>query len=79
MFFAGAKPLESGEDYLWIVDYKTATHGREGVENFSLEERSKYEAQMEAYARMMRDRVGQRQIARGVVLSDAGAAGVVGA
>jgi ATP-dependent helicase/nuclease subunit A len=57
MFLAGAKPLEPGSDYLWIIDYKTSTHGREGLDEFLSEERLKYESQMEAYARMMRDRV----------------------
>lgn len=56
MFFAGAKPLDAGSDFLWIVDYKTATHGREGMDEFLAEERAKYGAQMEAYARMMVDR-----------------------
>jgi hypothetical protein len=57
VFFAGQRPLDAGNDCLWIVDYKTAKHGREGVEEFLAEERVKYGAQMEAYARMMRDRV----------------------
>ncbi|HEY2002703.1 MAG TPA: UvrD-helicase domain-containing protein [Acidobacteriaceae bacterium] len=57
VFLAGHEPLEAGNDCLWIIDYKTATHGREGVEEFLVEERVKYRAQMDAYARMMRDRV----------------------
>ena len=57
MFFAGPKPLEPGSDHLWIIDYKTSTHGRGGLEEFLAEERLKYESQMEAYARMMHDRV----------------------
>ena len=57
VFFAGPMPLDAGGDYLWIVDYKTAAHGREGLEKFLAEERPKYEPQMEIYARMMRDRV----------------------
>jgi hypothetical protein len=57
VFLAGQRPLDAGNDCLWIIDYKTATHGREGVEEFLAEERVKYEAQMDAYARMMRDRV----------------------
>ena len=57
VFRAGAKPLDAGDDFLWIVDYKTATHGRGGVEEFLTEERGKYKAQMEAYARVMADRV----------------------
>jgi hypothetical protein len=57
VFRAGAKPLDAGNDCLWIVDYKTATHGREGVQQFLAEERVKYGPQMDAYARMMVDRV----------------------
>jgi ATP-dependent exoDNAse (exonuclease V) beta subunit len=57
VFLAGQRPLDAGKDCLWIIDYKTATHGREGVEEFLARERVKYEAQMEAYARMMKGRV----------------------
>jgi ATP-dependent exoDNAse (exonuclease V) beta subunit len=57
VFLAGAKPLEAGGDCLWIIDYKTATHGREGLDDFLAEERLKYKAQMETYARFMKDRV----------------------
>jgi ATP-dependent exoDNAse (exonuclease V) beta subunit len=57
VFRAGTKPLDAGSDYLWIVDYKTATHGREGVEEFLAEERVKYGPQLDAYARVMADRV----------------------
>jgi ATP-dependent helicase/nuclease subunit A len=57
VFLAGQRPLDAGNGYLWIIDYKTATHGREGVEEFFEGERRKYAAQMEAYARVIRDRV----------------------
>jgi len=57
VFRAGQRPLDAGNDWLWIVDYKTATHGREGVEEFLAQERVKYGPQMEAYARMMQDRI----------------------
>jgi ATP-dependent helicase/nuclease subunit A len=57
VFLAGQKPLEAGRDCLWIIDYKSTTHGREGMEEFLAEEQAKYGAQMETYARMMRDRV----------------------
>src|SRR5258708_14361444 len=57
VFLGGQRPLDAGKDCLWIIDYKTTTHGREGVEEFLAEERVKYEAQMDAYTRMMRDRV----------------------
>jgi ATP-dependent helicase/nuclease subunit A len=53
VFVAGAAPLTSGKDFLWVVDYKTSTHGREGVEEFLAAEREKYGAQMETYARVM--------------------------
>jgi hypothetical protein len=57
LFLAGPRPLDAGSDSFWIIDYKTTTHGREGVEKFLAEERLKYAAQMEAYARMMQDHV----------------------
>lgn len=57
MFLGGRKPLDAGDDCLWIIDYKTATHGREGVDEFLAKEQVKYGAQMEAYARIMTSRV----------------------
>jgi ATP-dependent helicase/nuclease subunit A len=66
VFRAGAEPLDAGSDCLWIIDYKTATHGREGVDEFLMEERTKYGAQMEAYARMMSDRVGPGRLRVGL-------------
>lgn len=53
-FHAAEEPLMDGTDFFWIVDYKTATHGREGVENFLAHEREKYAGQMESYARELR-------------------------
>jgi ATP-dependent helicase/nuclease subunit A len=55
VFRAGASPMQEGSECLWIVDYKTTTHGRVGVEEFLAEEREKYGPQMETYARMMAD------------------------
>lgn len=66
VFRAGAKPLDAGSDCLWIVDYKTATHGREGVEEFMAEERVKYGPQMDAYARAMADRVAAGRLRAGL-------------
>jgi ATP-dependent helicase/nuclease subunit A len=57
VFLAGATPLDEGSDFLWIIDYKTAAHGREGVDEFLADEQVKYAAQMEAYARMIGNRV----------------------
>ena len=51
MFRGGAVPRDGGEGCVWIVDYKTTSHGREGVDEFLAREREKYGAQMEAYAR----------------------------
>ena len=53
MFRAGAAPGSPGESHLWIVDYKTATHGSNAVEEFLAREREKYKAQLEAYARTL--------------------------
>ncbi|HUZ96230.1 MAG TPA: UvrD-helicase domain-containing protein [Edaphobacter sp.] len=50
IFRAGATPLAEGDDYLWIVDYKTTTHGSDGIEAFLSAEREKYHAQMRTYA-----------------------------
>jgi ATP-dependent helicase/nuclease subunit A len=58
VFYSGAQPMEAGAEYLWIIDYKTAAHGREGLDGFLVEERMKYGEQMKAYARMMKGRVG---------------------
>jgi ATP-dependent helicase/nuclease subunit A len=53
VFRAGTSPIVEGSECLWIVDYKTTTHGRGGVEEFLAGEREKYGPQMEAYARMV--------------------------
>jgi ATP-dependent helicase/nuclease subunit A len=59
VFRAGDTPLAEGSGCLWIVDYKTTSHGAEGVEEFLAKERAKYAPQMEAYARVMKGaRVG---------------------
>jgi len=50
IFRAGPTPLSEGDDYLWIVDYKTSTHGSAGVEAFLAAERTKYSAQLQTYA-----------------------------
>ncbi len=56
VFLAGEKPLAAGNEFLWIIDYKTTSHGRENVDEFLAAERTKYFSQMEAYAAMMKDR-----------------------
>jgi ATP-dependent helicase/nuclease subunit A len=53
IFRAGRQPLASGDDCLWVVDYKTTAHGYEGIEEFLAAERLKYEPQMNAYAQVV--------------------------
>jgi ATP-dependent helicase/nuclease subunit A len=67
MFIAGTEPLAGGSDCLWIVDYKTATHGRGvGVDAFLAEERLKYEPQLESYARAMIADAGDKELRVGL-------------
>jgi ATP-dependent helicase/nuclease subunit A len=66
IFLGGAEPLTGGNDHLWIIDYKTGTHGHEGVDEFLAKDREKYDSQMKAYARMMRDRVASRKLRAGL-------------
>ncbi|MBB5055373.1 ATP-dependent exoDNAse (exonuclease V) beta subunit [Granulicella aggregans] len=56
VFRAGADPLAAGSDHLWIVDYKTTTHGPEGLDAFLAEEREKYAPQLEAYAAILKQK-----------------------
>jgi ATP-dependent helicase/nuclease subunit A len=66
VFLGGSRPMEAGTDYLWIIDYKTATHGRERLEEFLEEERAKYADQMKVYAEMMKDRVASGKLRVGL-------------
>jgi ATP-dependent helicase/nuclease subunit A len=54
VFRAGPKPLTAGRECVWIVDYKTTTHGSEGLDSFLEGERAKYGPQMETYVRTMK-------------------------
>jgi ATP-dependent helicase/nuclease subunit A len=45
--------LQPGDQYLWIVDYKTTQYTGSQVDEFLLQERSKYTAQLDAYGRTM--------------------------
>ena len=66
VFHAGSRPMDAGTDYLWIIDYKTATHGRERIDEFLVEERTKYTDQMKVYAQMMMDRAGNGKLRVGL-------------
>ena len=61
-FHAGPEPLVSGTDYLWIVDYKTTTHGTEGLDAFLNHEREKYAPQLDAYAAVLQKTKGEPAI-----------------
>ena len=52
-FLAGPTPLAAGATHLWILDYKTATHGTHDLQAFLVAERKKYAPQLEAYARSL--------------------------
>jgi ATP-dependent exoDNAse (exonuclease V) beta subunit len=53
IFHAGHEPRAPGEDYLWIIDYKTATHSPVGLDDFLAHQRTTYGPQLEAYARIL--------------------------
>jgi ATP-dependent helicase/nuclease subunit A len=55
-FFAGPQPFVDVDDEscLWIIDYKTATHGPSGIEQFLHAEKLQYAAQLESYANILR-------------------------
>ena len=66
IFRAGGEPLEPGNGYLWIIDYKTATHGHEGLDVFLAKERAKYLNQIETYAQMMSHQVENGKLRLGL-------------
>ena len=54
MFVAGAAPTSSDTDTLWIVDFKTASHGAGEAEAFLAKEREQYADQMQLYGDIAR-------------------------
>jgi hypothetical protein len=50
-FLAGPTPLSTGTSHLWIVDFKTTDQGSRTDALFEAQEREKYSAQLESYAR----------------------------
>jgi ATP-dependent helicase/nuclease subunit A len=55
IFRAGAAPLETGSDYLWIIDYKMSAPTGEPVEEFLAKQRGYYAPQLARYADALRD------------------------
>jgi ATP-dependent helicase/nuclease subunit A len=53
IFKAGATPHAPGDEYLWIIDYKTSAHGSAGLDVFLHRQRETYAAQLETYARLL--------------------------
>jgi ATP-dependent exoDNAse (exonuclease V) beta subunit len=53
VFNAGPEPRAPGEDFLWIVDYKTAPHSGAGSQEFLDAQRATYGPQLETYARIL--------------------------
>ncbi len=54
IFRAGAEPHSPGEDFLWIVDYKTtAPHSSASLDDFLSAQRAAYAPQLETYARIL--------------------------
>jgi ATP-dependent helicase/nuclease subunit A len=53
-FLAGPEPLTPGDNCLWIIDFKTTEQGSRTGAAFEAAERTKYTAQLEAYANLRR-------------------------
>jgi hypothetical protein len=53
VFHAGPEPHIAGEDFLWIVDYKTATHSPRCLDEFLNKQQATYGPQLEAYAHIL--------------------------
>ena len=53
-FLSGDAPLSTGEDCIWIVDFKTTEPGSRSPRDFAAAEIGKYSAQLEAYATLRR-------------------------
>jgi ATP-dependent exoDNAse (exonuclease V) beta subunit len=54
IFRAGAEPHATGDDFLWIVDYKTSTpYSSVSQEDFLANQRAIYAPQLETYARIL--------------------------
>ena len=53
VFHAGPEPHAPGDDFLWIVDFKTTDHGPAALNSFLAGQRATYGPQLETYARIL--------------------------
>jgi len=53
VFRAGPSPHQAGVDHLWIVDYKSASHGAKDMDVFLAGQSAAYAPQLETYARVV--------------------------
>jgi ATP-dependent helicase/nuclease subunit A len=53
-FVAGEEPQSSGNDCIWIIDFKTSEQGSRSDAEFEATEMAKYKSQLEAYATLRR-------------------------
>jgi ATP-dependent exoDNAse (exonuclease V) beta subunit len=53
-FLAGPTPGSTGNDHLWIIDFKTTEQGSRTDDAFAASETQKYRPQLEAYAKLRR-------------------------
>lgn len=49
IFLAGPTPMAGGTEVLWIVDFKTASHGLGQMEEFLAKKREQYSDQLQTY------------------------------
>ncbi len=54
LFLAGSAALSAGHECLWIVDFKTSSHGFGGLDEFLASEKIQYAPQMQTYAGIAR-------------------------
>jgi ATP-dependent exoDNAse (exonuclease V) beta subunit len=68
VFNAGSTPHAPGDDFLWIIDYKTSAHGGTGLDTFLQRQREAYADQLETYARTLAPALGKdtRQVRVGL-------------
>ncbi len=54
IFRAGPEPRSGGEDFLWVIDYKSSDRSAASLVNFLANEQLMYARQLQGYARMLR-------------------------